>query len=64
MTIQNMEKNLLATKANHQTVRIQSKNALYVGTVSNLKNDVLSFKTKNGAKQFKMQDVDNYKLIK
>ncbi|XIF20545.1 MAG: hypothetical protein AJITA_01320 [Acetilactobacillus jinshanensis] len=64
MTIQDMGKNLLATQKNNQTVRIQSKNALYVGQVSGLSNGILSLKTKNGAQKFNMQDVDNYKIMK
>ncbi|QBP18894.1 hypothetical protein [Acetilactobacillus jinshanensis] len=64
MTIQDMGKNLLATQKKNQTVRIQSKNALYVGQVTGLNDGVLSLNTKKGAKKFNMQDVDNYKIMK
>ena len=64
MTIDKMEKNLANCQKNHQTVRIQSQNALYTGTVASINGNDLSLKTKNGNQKFNMQDVDNYKIMK
>ena len=64
MTIDKMAKNLADCQKSNQTVRIQSQNALYTGTVTGVDGNKISLKTKAGAKQFNLQDVDNYKIIK
>lgn len=63
MSIQDMSKNLLATKNQQQTVRVQSHNTLTVGNVTGLSNGVLSLKTKNGVQKLNMTAVDNYKIM-
>ena len=64
MTIKTMENNLMKTSQKHQTVRIQSANHLYTGTVKDIHHDLLNLQTKDGAQQFDMNKVDNYKIMK